>query len=1103
MKKDDGASKTLNTRIFSAPEPINSKHSEGDSSRFISSVKELLEEKSMLAKSSINKSSAKHSVSDEIYGTQGDLSIVSTKPSNPKLFGSRFNRSPLIGPQYLQDTYANLRSVCGVIRTNDTCGKVTIKKITKKKKTLPKLTLMKCPSIAASLTKMKAVTLVPLKKSYEPQDPIRCEEKKDEICRRADDDWKLTAKPFSKIADCPKVTNVVQMKNCPPIARLAKTEIPEPLKKCKEATDLCAPRSDASLMLRKRDLPQIPCGTFCRPSLEFVPGEPFPRLKKFPLKDPPRICPKEEPICERIDENLQVKPKCLPELVLKCPPPIIEDKLIDCAKLKRPLARKVEVVRKPCIKPPGPCDNPIRADDNKKFGPKKLPKYEASKCKLVCVPPDLKEGETLQRPKKQYDPRDPIRKCKTSLKCTRDRIPVEPKILPKVECTGQATYPPVVLTEGVPIKRMEKKKIPDPERICPMKHICDTKRADAKLSVKKSCLPRLITKCPAPPQYIPEMKKCPLKRLPKVVLEEPKKICPETTKECIRADEPYKEIKKCLPIFKSSECPMDISPVEIKDSPALKRLCPRKISQSRDCPTKQVEKCIRSDMDDWDYIIERSCYPFQDKCRQKNSGNVNTKRSMSTNLTSQLNKGLLHRRAQLSHIDVRKRFSTRNGNFETENQRFDEIMKAEMHTSSPQNCEKDPMIQNELQPKYPLYRKFEGMEPIKPEAPILDASKEDECIREKYKIPYEGVTGTCDNPSTKRKFLRVQKNGRPEKNAPSCPKEVVKSCSSPATVSASSCDEVVKSCPSASSPPCPQTFSPKTPPPLSCPPICTRPKSCPKFKNVCGKKISLWQRIKNYFKARPNCPPPGAYKKKKLMKKVKKLADRAGLGVYDPCDDPKLICREVEKRCCLAKKSNCDMGKRCLHSFGALRLMYPISPIAGLLPINERIIERILILNRRISHTTSLSQRDISSWRNPYEFYNFDRECDKENLALCSSGPQERCCTYDDKAIHLYETYGGVDIDLLRENMYKILFITSLISSNIHDDEYEVEGNQVHDYGTESIESRKEILMEILYKIQQNLETISQKNLINWDEKDTTQKTIKVLGKILDSKHKR
>lgn len=56
-----------------------------------------------------------------------------------------------------------------------------------------------------------------------------------------------------------------------------------------------------------------------------------------------------------------------------------------------------------------------------------------------------------------------------------------------------------------------------------------------------------------------------------------------------------------------------------------------------------------------------------------------------------------------------------------------------------------------------------------------------------------------------------------------------------------------------------------------------------------SKNLSLWQKIVNYFKARPNCPAPDEWKKKALKDKAEKAAKAAGLVLCDPKDMPQNI----------------------------------------------------------------------------------------------------------------------------------------------------------------------------------------------------------------------
>uniref|UniRef100_A0AAR5QI35 Uncharacterized protein n=1 Tax=Dendroctonus ponderosae TaxID=77166 RepID=A0AAR5QI35_DENPD len=82
---------------------------------------------------------------------------------------------------------------------------------------------------------------------------------------------------------------------------------------------------------------------------------------------------------------------------------------------------------------------------------------------------------------------------------------------------------------------------------------------------------------------------------------------------------------------------------------------------------------------------------------------------------------------------------------------------------------------------------------------------------------------------------------------------------------------------------------PPCPPKPTCKNIAVKPVCGPKKSKSFTQLESVWQKIVNYFKARPNCPQPGDYKKKSLKQKAEKAADAAGLVVIDPnCLPPDL-----------------------------------------------------------------------------------------------------------------------------------------------------------------------------------------------------------------------
>ncbi|KAG5895830.1 hypothetical protein JTB14_038261 [Gonioctena quinquepunctata] len=84
------------------------------------------------------------------------------------------------------------------------------------------------------------------------------------------------------------------------------------------------------------------------------------------------------------------------------------------------------------------------------------------------------------------------------------------------------------------------------------------------------------------------------------------------------------------------------------------------------------------------------------------------------------------------------------------------------------------------------------------------------------------------------------------------------------------------------------------------------------------KELTVWQKIANYFKARPNCPAPDEWKKKAAREKAEKYAKAAGLVVIDPKDLPpkKETCAAEELPRVITPRSGCSgrksiIGRKC------------------------------------------------------------------------------------------------------------------------------------------------------------------------------------------------
>ncbi|KAL3275559.1 hypothetical protein HHI36_020315 [Cryptolaemus montrouzieri] len=1056
--------------------------------------------------------------------------------------------SPLIGPQFLQGHYVNFRSICGVIRTNDTSRKVSIRKIMKKKKILPKLSYAKCPTLMNYQPELKTVPLIPLKKRNIPSVPKICtEEVKEQKCERADDNWKLLTKPFSKISDCPRIFQPHELKVGVPLSRLPKVVVPEPRRACSIPENPCPKRSDEGLKMMKGELPRISTGFITQSPPRIMTPHSISRLKKVVIPEPLKVCPIPPNYkVERADDILCTTTRTLPKLESSCPPPISTIFLRNSPEIKRLKPREVKKIAKACKTQtfedclrsdlhdwiyPAQISKPkqvIKSTLNKHINTKKLPKYNTSKCKMTLNLQSLKDAKPLKRLKKKYEPHDPTRICPGGPcdNCERaDRkLQVQQKQLPKIPTSLFNPTSPTY-RDGIPIRRLEKKIIIEPPKVCPIKISRCVERADAHLVTQKSFLPKLILKCQSPPSKIPILKETPLRRLPKMVTPEPTNKCVEAPPlKCERADDTLEVTNRRLPPLKCSECTINNFHT-LKDSPPLKRLKPRtaNLDQSRICEEEVPDKCIRADVDDWDYTPMPCCDFLKDICKKKNVCNVNSKCSMSTNLSS--NKGLLSRRTQSFHMDIRKRYS-KNSKFAKYKNTCLAESKTSLHSSSCVFCDKDSSMKEELQPKFTPVAKFRGIAPMKPEAPKIDPEVEDNCIREKCNIPHVGVTATCDNPTAKRTYLRVFNKRSEPASSPECecPQEVAMCCSSPPA-----CSKPCEPCPQPFSPkcpppcpppcpcpppPCPTSCSCPFPPPPPCPPICPPPfpcpetfprpcpppcsprKPCPKFRNPCPK-LSMWQRIKNYFKARPNCPTPEDYKKRKAMKKIKKMADRVGLGVYDPCDDPTCIFKEVERRCCLARK-NCKCGRKCYHTFTSVR---KFSLVVSISARNDDLcspLRRERIMNKSLCSIGMYFYRAMSSWKNPFEFYALGSDDADENQHIHGKNSLEKYISSHENAVYLYEAYGGIDIDTLRENMFRTLWTIATVASRSHDEVFQADVNHLLESSAGSLETRREVLVEVLKRISRNIEAISKK--LNFEEVDSTLRTIEVLGEILKSK---
>lgn len=178
-----------------------------------------------------------------------------------------------------------------------------------------------------------------------------------------------------------------------------------------------------------------------------------------------------------------------------------------------------------------------RADDGMVIKPKNLPVITAKEC--PCVPHEILDAPPLKRliPKPVVVPPRPcpIREC-TIPRADRN-MTVEKKSLPALppgSCPCIEPEPPV---DCAPLRKLKKKPIVF-KRVCPVEEDCP-ERADEHLTVRAKRLPKLeVPDCPCIEPSPPEDIK-PLQRLRKVYVPEPLRVCPkeDICDEIPRSDE--------------------------------------------------------------------------------------------------------------------------------------------------------------------------------------------------------------------------------------------------------------------------------------------------------------------------------------------------------------------------------------------------------------------------------------------------------------------------------------------------------------------------------------------------------------------------------------
>ncbi|KAF2896820.1 hypothetical protein ILUMI_09354, partial [Ignelater luminosus] len=804
----------------------------------------------------------------------------------------------------------------------------------RKKKSLPKIKSSNCPCVNLNSAKFDVPPLKRLAKFPKPdinwKDFLICLSP----CRnpRADDNLKRKSKslPLLKLTKCPCIELDDPPSYLPTLKRLPRFEKPDKDWQQFKACQLpCRNRrADENWKLRRRPLPKLeasdcPCLKIDTPKYDVEPLKRLPKFKKEDINWKILLrCMKPCDLKERADDKLKVREKRLPLLkVNKCPciehpeTPTYDPQMKRLYKFEKPDIDWAALLE--CQKP---CRNP-RSDDNWRMGKKRLPKIKSSTCSCVNLSGKTVDVEPLKRlPKFKKEDKDwasfdvckiPCRtpRADETLKIKDKRLPLlRPSKCPCIEHPEIPGYDPQ-------LKRLRKFKKPDVdwESLLRCQKPCGKMpRADDKWRMRKKRLPKIkISKCPClEPEEMVDVE--PLKRLRKFKKEDKDwkslEVCKPPCRNP-RADANLKIKSKSLPLLRPSKCPCVEEKIPCKFSPELKRL------------TKLKEEADKGDIN-WETV--NKCLP---PCRNERADNLLGYKVKKKKLPPLIQKKCyhtsytIHRTLMTSPVKLQKK---------TDECERAKVRLANSGVKSVKECQKKEMVvkkvcpekflkgcpapdkvaregcQREykfvkcakqkspypsfsecgtlydspsceclvdykiLQPKYPIIEKLNLLEPPPPEHAHIDRRKERNCLLAKLGKRHQGMTKTCDTFNCPDNNM-VGMGRLRKKQRENLQEEEVEDESSA----------------------------------LVCSSKVAKTSETPKTGN---EEKSLWRRICDYFKPRPDCPKPGEWKQKKLVEDAQKAANAAGLTLCKPKEcEPKTSdpCKNL-----YAKSNKCGKSRK-------------------------------------------------------------------------------------------------------------------------------------------------------------------------------------------------
>lgn len=540
-----------------------------------------------------------------------------------------------------------------------------------------------------------------------------------------------------------------------------------------------------------------------------------------------------------------------------------------------------------------PCVVSPRADNFLKVEPKKLPVFAPSNCPCFDVDHPTKSFKLKRLNFDKETSKEKKIVCPEKIVCVSradDGLVIKQKKLPVIEvkdcpCVEEP------LTNTLPLIKLVPKPVKEPIRICEVDECVEelrADRADKKTKIIKKNLSILPTsKCvcvdPVPMKEAPPLVK--LRARPLL----PTKDCSEPEKECSiipRADEFLKVKIKKLPILNVSDCPCIEPPTGI-DAKPLERIKKVKILQpSREIQCAKINICDetpRADEDDWMYWRK-----VETKNADCDSSDVsrNSRRSFSTctkNNTKRLDNRIdNNRKVEIQNVDGDSSDVSRNSrrfistctknnikrfycsNIEGMDNKLnclesvDRVATIVYKNKKQKNCFSKDSVSlhygrsvstcsttrdrstNYLQPNQTIIKNKENFIKQYPDEKQIDESIHKSRIYCRTNPEYEKKLITKSQNECKKEAKIEETNKHHEEKKEVCQKFIGESCS--------------------------------------------------KIESTL-KTESLWEKMVNFFKARPDCPSPEEFKKMRLKAEAEKAAQKAGLCLYDP----KELLKKTEK----------------------------------------------------------------------------------------------------------------------------------------------------------------------------------------------------------------